>query len=324
MRVGERGKTDIAVAYIEGVANPNLVEVIKERTKAIKIDGLTMADKTVEEFILKQGYNPYPLIRYTERADMAATHILEGHVLIYVDTSPSVIITPTTVFQHMQHVEEYSQSPAVGTFVRWVRFLGIAASLFLLPLWFLFVLEPIFIPKRLEFIGPNEMTNIPIVLQIFLADIGIEFLRMAAIHTPTSLSNAMGLVAAVLIGQIAIDVGLFVPEVILYVAVVAIGNFATPSYELSIANKIARLSFIIVVAIFHAPGLIIGTTVYIILMANISSLNTPYLWPLIPFVPKALLQIHIRRAIPGSQIRPSIVHSKSSKTTESITQPQKL
>ena len=58
---------------------------------------LTMADKTIEEFLLKQGYNPFPLIRYTERADIAATHILEGHVIIYVDTSPSVIITPTTI-----------------------------------------------------------------------------------------------------------------------------------------------------------------------------------------------------------------------------------
>ncbi len=93
-------------------------------------------------------------------------------------------------------------------------------------------------PEKIAFIGPNELTNIPVIVQIFLADIGVEFLRMAAIHTPTSLSNAMGLIAAVLIGQIAIDVGLFVPEVILYLAVASIGNFATPSYELSIANKI--------------------------------------------------------------------------------------
>ena len=92
----------------------------------------TLADKTIEEFILKQGYNPYPLVRYTERADIAATHLLEGHVLIYVDTSPSVIITPTTIFHHMQHVEEYRQSPGVGTFVRWVRFFGIISSLFLI------------------------------------------------------------------------------------------------------------------------------------------------------------------------------------------------
>ena len=68
----------------------------------------------------------------------------------------------------------------------------------------LFVLEPSLLPENLSFIGPNEQTNIPIILQIFLADFGIEFLRIAAIHTPTSLSTAMGLIAAVLIGQIAI------------------------------------------------------------------------------------------------------------------------
>ena len=308
MRVGERSKTDIAVGYIDGVADPDLIEIVKKEMKNLKTDGLTMADKTIEEFLLKQGYNPYPLVRYTERADVAATHLLEGHVIIYVDTSPSVIITPATFFHHLQHAEEYRQSPMVGTFVRWVRFLGIIASIFFLPFWFLAVLEPSLLPERLAFIGPNETTNIPIVVQIFIADLGLEFLRIAAIHTPTPLSTAMGLIAAVLIGQIAIDVGLFVPEVILYVSVAAIGNFATPSYELGIANKIVRLVLLIVVAIFHTPGFVIGMTLYLLFLIRTTTLNVPYLWPFIPFHPIALAQIIIRRPVPGNKIRPSHLH----------------
>lgn len=89
-----------------------------------------MADKTIEEFILKQGFNPYPLVRYTERADVAAAHLLEGHAIIYVDTSPSVIIAPTTYFHHVQHAEEFREAPVMGTFVRWSRFLGILTSIF--------------------------------------------------------------------------------------------------------------------------------------------------------------------------------------------------
>ncbi|MEC2075754.1 spore germination protein [Metabacillus fastidiosus] len=313
MKVGERSKTDICIAYIENVANPNLVEKIKKELQAIKIDGLTMADKTVEEFLVKQRYNPYPLVRYTERSDVAANHLLEGHVIIIVDTSPSVIITPTTVFHHVQHAEEYRQTPTVGTFLRWVRFLGILASLFLLPLWFLFVLEPSLLPKNIAFIGPNEHKNIPIVIQIFLADFGLEFLRMAAIHTPTSLSTAMGLIAAALIGQIAIDVGLFVPEVILYVAVAGIGTFATPSYELSVANKISRLILLLFVALFKVEGLVIGCTLFIILLVRTNSLNTPYLWPFLPFNAKALWQIIIRTSVPGAKLRPSIVHPQNVK-----------
>ncbi len=311
LQIGERSKTDVCISYLKDVANPRLVQKIKDELQAIKVDGITMADKTVEEFLVKQGYNPYPLVRYTERPDVAANHLLEGHVVITVDTSPSVIITPTTMFHHVQHAEEYRQAPAVGTFLRWVRFLGIVASIYLLPLWFLFVLEPELLPKALDFIGPNEKGNIPIVVQIFLADFGIEFLRMAAIHTPTPLSTAMGLIAAALIGQIAIDVGLFVPEVIMYVAVAAIGTFATPSYELSAANKMARLSLLILVAIFKVPGFVIGVTLFLLLLASIRSLNTPYLWPFLPFNAKALWEIIVRSSVPGQKMRPSIVHPQN-------------
>jgi stage V sporulation protein AF len=310
-RIGERSKTDISIAYMKDVANPSLIKTIKKELKTIKIDGLTMADKSVEEFLVKQGYNPYPLVRYTERADVAATHILEGHVLIFVDTSPSVIITPTTYFHHLQHAEEYRQSPTVGTFVRWARFIGVIASLFLLPLWYLFVVDPSLLPEKIAFVGPNEQTNVPVIIQIFLADLGIEFLRIAAIHTPTPLSTAMGLIAAVLIGQIAIDVGLFVPEVILYVAVAAIGTFSTPSYELSVANKIVRLLLLGIVAIFHIPGFVIGSTLYVLAMVCIRSLNTPYLWPFIPFNPRAFIEILVRRSVPSSNIRPSIVKPRN-------------
>ncbi|KOP83303.1 spore germination protein [Cytobacillus solani] len=318
MRVGERSKTDVAIGYIKDVANPDLINIIRKEIAAIDIDGITMADKTIEEFLLKQGFNPFPLVRYTERADVAATHLLEGHVLIFVDTSPSVMISPTTYFHHLQHAEEYRQSPAVGTFIRWIRFLGVASSLFLLPLWFLFVLEPSLLPESIAFIGPNEETNIPVILQLFLAEIGIELLRIAAIHTPTPLSTAMGLIAAVLIGQIAIDVGLFVPEVILYVSLAAIGTYTTPSYELSIANKLFRLLFLVLVAIFHTPGFVVGITLFILFLANMKPLNTPYLWPFIPFHPKALWRILVRASVPGSSIRPSIVH-----TTNRYKQPPK-
>ncbi|QIZ09777.1 spore germination protein [Priestia megaterium] len=311
LKVGERSKSDVALGYLEDVADPDMINIIRKEIKAIETDGIPMADKTIEEFILKQGWNPFPLVRYTERADIAATHILEGHVVIYVDTSPSVIIAPTTFFHHLQHAEEFRESPAMGTFMRWMRFLGVFTSIFLLPFWLLFVLEPSLLPEKLSFIGPNEQTNIPIIVQIFLADFGIEFLRLAAIHTPTPLSTAMGLIASILIGQIAISVGLFVPEVILYVAVSGIGSFTTPSYELSVANKIGRLTLLILVSLFHLPGFIIGATVFFLFLVSIRALNTPYLWPFLPFEPKGFLQIIVRRAIPGSILRPSIVHPRN-------------
>lgn len=93
----------------------------------------------------------------------------------------------------------------------------------------------------------------------------------------------MGLIAAVLIGEIAITVGLFSPEIILYVAISAIGTYSTPSHELGVANKLVRIMLVIAVSIWGAAGFIIGVTLYLLHLVRTISLNTPYFWPLIPF-----------------------------------------
>lgn len=311
MQIGERTKTDVAVAYLQDVANPELVDTLKERLQNIQIDGIPMAEKTVEEFIIGKSFNPFPLVRYTERPDVAAVHLLEGHVLIYVDTSPSVMITPVTFFHHVQHAEEYRQTPVVGAYLRWVRFFGIFASVFILPIWLLLVMHPSMIPEPLDFIGIKDKGSIPLLAQFMMAEVGLDLMRMAAIHTPSPLSVAMGLLAAILVGDVAIKVGLFAPEVILYLAVAAVGMYATPSYELSLANRLVRIFLILMVGFFSTPGLMIGLTLVLVGLAVTRSLNTPYLWPFIPFNYKALKDILIRIAVPSKNNRPSIVRSQN-------------
>lgn len=311
IRVGERSQTDISIAYIQDIANPDLVKILRQELQSINMDGISMADKTVEEFLVNQRYNPFPLIRYTERPDVAANHLMEGHVIVMVDTSPSAMITPTTYFHHVQHAEEFRQNPAVGTFLRWVRFLGIIFSLFLVPFWLVFVIDPTLLPEKIAFIGPNKVTNMPIILQVILVEVGLEFLRMSSIHTPSALSAAAGLISAILIGEIAIEVGLFVPEVILYGAISMIGAFATPSYELGLANKIGKLFVIIMTAMFHEVGFIIGLTLLLLFLASIKSLKTPYLWPFLPFDLGAFMKIFMRPSNSSLKVRPSIVHPQN-------------
>lgn len=298
IKVGNQSKTDIALMYIEDIADPHLVEEVRRRISNVKVDGLTMTDKELEEFITGQVYNPYPLVRYTERPDVVAAHLYQGMIAIIVDTSPSVIIGPVTLFDHLTSVEEYRQTPAVGTFLRFIRYCGIFVSIFLMPTWLLFVLHPEYLPDFLSFIGPQEQGNIPIILQVLAGEIGIEFLRMASIHTPTAISSALGIVSAILIGQVAVDVGLFGPEILFYVAIGAVGAFVTPSYELGLANKMFKIFIIIATAILGLWGYIGSITLGIIFLATLKSFGKPYLYPLIPFDFKALLRTIIRYPIP--------------------------
>lgn len=311
--VGRRSKTDVVVSYIEDIANPELVDSIKENLQVINIDGLPMAEKSIEELIVPGNiWNPFPKVRYTERPDVAAVHLLEGHVVVIVDTSPSVIIAPTTYFHHVQHAEEYRQSPATGLYLRWVRFFGIIASLFILPLWYLFAANPELLPKSLKFIGPEEIGNVPLLIQIVLAEIGIDLIRMAAIHTPSPLATALGLIAAFLVGDIAIEVGLLTPEIILYAALAAVGTFATPSFELGLANRFIRFVLIFFTALLGGIGFLGGLALVIIFLGFMKSFGVPYLWPLIPFNWMGLKSIIIRSPVPVQNIRFGILKPKDS------------
>lgn len=310
INVGKRSKTDICVSYIDSIANEDLVNLVKNKLREIDIDQIVMADKALTELLFKDGWNPFPIVRYTERPDVAAHHILSGYIILIVDTSPNIIMLPTTYFDHLEHAEEYRQTPAAGTFIRWIRISAILASIYLLPVWYLFVKEPSVLPDAISFIGPKEKGNVPIGLQLILADVGVEFLRMAAIHTPTPLATALGLIAAVLIGDIAIQVGLFSPEVILYVAVSTVGFYVTPSYELSVANKIMKVFILLATIFFGVNGFLIGFTISIIFLVQLKTLEIPYMWPLIPFNLPAMFRFLFRIPINFDKKRPRIVRPK--------------
>jgi len=310
MAIGRRSRTDIVVCYIEDIANPKFVTDIKKALSSIDIDGLPMAEKTIDEYITGGFWNPYPVLRYTERPDSAAAHLYDGHVIVFVDGSPSALIAPSTFWHHLQHAEEFRNKPLVGAYMRIVRFLAVWGSIFLLPLWYFFAENPNYLPGNMSYIGADDLGNIPLIFQFMIIEVGLDMLRMAAIHTPSSLGTALGLVAALMIGGVAVEVGLFSNEVVLYLSIAAIGTFATPSYELSLANRLVRIFLLLVTALFSLSGFIIASTLYLLFLVNMRSLGVPYMWPFIPFQYRAFRDVIIRAPIPLKNRRPSILHPK--------------
>ncbi len=288
-----------------------MVKYIEGELKNIKIDGYPHGRKKRGRIhpgqqvleSLSQG-------RYTERPDVAAMHLLEGNVLIMVDTSPSIIIAPCTYWHHVQHAEEYRQEPVVGAYLRWVRFIAIFLSVFLLPAWLACALNPHLLPESLSFIGVDKPAKIPLLFQALTGEIAIDMLRMAAIHTPTPLATALGLISVFMLGDIAIKVGLFTNEIVLFLAISAVGTFATPSYELAQANRLARIFLVLMAGLLNFWGLGIGALLIFFLLWRTNSFGVPYLWPLIPLDYKALKTIIVRYPVPIHNLRPSIFKPK--------------
>lgn len=300
--VGRNSRTDVAIGYLEGTASDDLVDDVRRRIKSIDVPALTVGRQSLEELILDQRLNPLPVARLTERPDVVSAHLLEGHVTIIVDTAPTAMILPANVWHFTQHAEEYFQNPITGTYLRWVRFVAIFMSIVLGPLWLMFaVMENK--PEWLQWLGPREAPAIALWLQIFLLEFGLDMIRMALIHTPAAISTALGIVGAILLGELAIEVGLFVPETVLYAAVSAIGHFATPSVEFAFAMRLFRYTLLGLVALWGPIGFAAGMVFFFLWLGFTRSFGLPYLYPLIPLDLRALLRLLFRFPIPSVGVR---------------------
>lgn len=292
--IGKASPTSVCLSYIKGKCEEKVIHAVKEKLEKIDVEHLIMTDKALEELLLEQKFNPYPLVRYTERADIVSIHLYQGSFALFVDTSPSVILAPATLFDHLTYAEEYRQTPISGSYLRILRYIGVFLSLFLTPLWLLLVVTDANLPQELAILVPDDSVKLSLFLQLMAAEVGIEFLRMASIHTPTSLSTAMGLVAGMLIGDVAIQVGVFSIQTVFLVAISAIGTYMTPSYELGLANKISKIIFLLAIYLFQWIGFTVTFVLWFIFLATRKSFNRGYLYPLIPFNLKRLVKTLFR------------------------------
>ncbi|WP_050636418.1 spore germination protein [Candidatus Stoquefichus sp. SB1] len=283
--IGTKNPIDIAVAYLEDKVDQKVLKQVLDRIQEVHAQELIMSDRALEELLLDQGYNPFPLVRYSERPDIVATHIQHGYIAIVCDTSSSVLMLPTTIFEILEHVEEHRQTPLIGTFIRLIRLSAVLLSIYLVPIWSLSV----------SFLSWDWT----FFVQILLVELSIELLRIATIHTPESISNAMGLIAALLLGQFAIDLGFFSEEILLFCAVGAIGGFATPNYELSLTNKYIKVMMIVSIMLLNIYGFVIFNLCLWIYLAKLKPFEMSYLYPLFPLDIKGLIQFLIRKPKQG-------------------------
>lgn len=295
--IGETSKTDVALVYIEGKADPRYVKQLSARLDGVKTDCLPMGQESLAECLIgRKWYNPFPKIRTTERPDAAAAQLAEGSVLILCDTSPEAMILPTGILDFLQETGDYYFPPLTGSYLRVVRHVIFWLTLFFVPLWYLFVTEPRLLPSWLSFVLPQSTGRIPLAAQLFLVEFMIDGLKLASMNTPSMLVNSLSVVGGLILGNFAVEVGWLIPEVILYMAFVTIANFTQPSYELGYAVKFMRMLLLAATALFGVWGFGAGLVLILLLIASNSTLGGAhaYLYPLLPFDGRALCRLLFR------------------------------
>ena len=298
-RIGWKSHTDVVLCYLDGVADPAIVNRMRDKLRSVHIPSLSMGQESLSECLAtRQKWNPFPKIRTTERPDRAAASVLEGKVLVLTDNTPVAMVFPTAIFDFLQDTNEFYFPPFIGTFLRLIRFLIFMTTLLLIPIWFLLARDPSSAPEWLLFLHTTDSSVLPLLWQILIAELIIDGLKIASLNTPSSLSNAFGIVGALILGEFAVNTHLFVPEVLLYMSFVSVATFVQPSFQLGYTFKLFRLAFILLIELFGGWGLAAGVAAMLLILAlTRTPTDTSYLYPLIPFHAPALWRLLIRRTI---------------------------
>ncbi|MEF9933970.1 MAG: spore germination protein [Clostridium sp.] len=301
--VGELSRTDVAIGYLSGSEDKKALAVIKEKLKNLKVKSLTMSDQSIVEAITGGSLiNPFPKVRYTERPDVAAAHILDGKIIMIVDNSPSAIILPTSFFDFLQDVDDYYLPVVTGNVLRFTRNLIFLATFLITPVFLLLTQNPNLLPQSLQFLIPIDEFAIPLIWQFLLLELSIDGLKLASLNTPSSLGMSLSVIGGLVLGEFAVKTGYFIPQSILYMAVVALGSFSQPSIEMGYAVKFMRIMLLVLVSIFNIPGFIIGLILTLCFIGFTKTLTGEhYLYPLIPLNIKELTHLVFRTRLKSSK-----------------------
>lgn len=261
---GQTSRTDIAICYMKDRVNQPLLKEIRQIISNLQVDDLRMNQQSLAEAMFKRKwFNPFPKFKFSERPDTAAACILEGKVVILVDNSPSAMILPTSIFDMVEEANDYYFPKITGIYLKFSRTLISLGTVFLTPLFLLFMQNLELLPDIFSFVVIQDTVNIALIYQFLILELSIDGLRLAALNTPSMLSTPLSVIAGIVMGEFSVQSGWFNSEVMLYMAFVAVADYTQPNYELGYALKFMRLILLIMTACFNIIGFIVGCIIVI-------------------------------------------------------------
>lgn len=310
--VGTVTRTIVALAYIDGLADPGVIQEARSRLEKIKVDSIQESGQ-IEEYIEDAPLSPFPTVLRTERPDKVVAALLEGRLAILTDGTPFVLIAPATFTMFLTASEDYYERFFIGSALRAVRF---PAFLFSLTLPALYVAVTTFhqemlpTPLILSIAAQREGIPFPAIVEAFLMEVLFEILREAGVRLPRIVGHAVSIIGALVIGEAAMRAGLVSAAMVVVVATTGIASFATPVFSIAIGARLLRFVMIALGGTLGFFGVVAGLYGLSIHLASLRSFGVPFLEPLAPLIPSDLKDIILRVPWWAMRTRPKLVSKK--------------
>lgn len=282
--VGSVSEKEVYIMYMKDIAGQELIDMVKERLKKIEVDAIENVSM-LEQYIEDRPYSLVPTVLETERPDRASSFLMEGHVVLIMDSSPSSLIVPVNFWSFFHTPEDHYQRWVYGNFIRLIRMVAIFISV-LAPATYIAIsnyhIEMLPTELLMAIAATRERLPFPVILEVLLMEIAFELIREGGLRVPTPIGPTIGIVGALILGQAAVEANIVSPILVIIVSITGLSSFAIPEISLSHMMRIYRFIFLAFGATFGFYGMAIVMVVSIAYITSIKSFGVPFLSPFSP------------------------------------------
>lgn len=307
LNVGETTNQSLAIAYIDGLAKPEVLDAMYKKLKNIDYDGIH-AIAYIEQLIADNQLTPFPHYLASERPDRAVSFLLEGRIVILLEGTPYILAAPMSFFSFLQAPDDYYGSWLVHSLNRLLRILALLIAVFLPASYIAMVSYHYYmIPLNLLIPLAESRARVPFppVIEVLILETTLEMLREAAIRLPTFIGTAIGVVGGLIIGQAAVDAGVVSNIIIIVVAITAIASFIIPNYDMALGVRYTRFIVMFFASIFGIIGVVICGVFLLAHLVVMESMGEPYFKPMFPFNRNEFKDILLRPSLNKLKKRPN-------------------
>ncbi|KJF27576.1 hypothetical protein TZ02_07270 [Clostridium aceticum] len=291
---GIYSNTELAICYIEGLADEEILRELKARIERVSIDAV-LESGYIEEFIEDQPLSPFPSVGNTEKPDVVVSKILEGRIAILCDGTPFALTIPHLFVEHLQTSEDYYIRWGYASMLRILRFLALFITV-TLPAFYVAVqtFHQEIIPFKLFLSIASARDGIPFssFTEALMMIIIFELLKEAGIRMPRPVGQAISIVGAIVLGQATVEAGIASPLMVIVVALTAIAGFVVPALDEAIL--LSRVLLLALASIVGFYGIVFGLVMIFVHICNLRSFGMEYLYSLTPTHYKNFQDAYIR------------------------------
>lgn len=284
-KLGRFTQTATGVLYVDNITDMSLVKRIDELLNKIDTDSVIDVGE-LKQFLTMDKGNVFPPTKLTERPDVIVKALLDGKVVIVMDTSPFAIILPAVLADFINPISDKYLYQKNANNLKILRMVCFFLTIFT-PAFYIAIItynqETIPATLLTNFITQNEGIPFPATIETFFMIFICEMLRESDIRFPSNFSSSISILGALILGDAAVSANIVSPIMIIITALTFISSMIFSNVELSGAIRIWRFIAMIIASFYGLYGVALAFIFFIVSLSSYSSFGLPYTFPVVPF-----------------------------------------